>query len=219
MTTVKARHLLLVLLLQANGKQTASTLGHWLGVHPRTIARHADDLEQIGIQIRTVQGALGGFALEPDARVWLQSFIRHGADDHSAASADELRLRREMRELIERMPAALRPDLHARLDQLVLEQGPAGAPPNHSAHLTVLRRALWSGSRVAMQVRIAPDASEWRTMDPLVVTFHDDVWYFVGVCVERRLVSAHALSDILDVRLLDQPAKPPDALFARRPAW
>jgi predicted DNA-binding transcriptional regulator YafY len=219
MTTVKARHLLLVVLLQAHGKQTASTLGQWLGVHPRTIARHADDLEQIGIPIRTVQGAHGGFALEPSARVPLQSFIRHGAEDSVAASADELRLRLEMRELIEHVPAALRPELYARLDRMVLEHAPAGAQAKQRGHINTLRRALWSGSRVAIQVRIAPDVAEWRTMDPLVVTRHDDVWYFVGVCVERQLVRAHALADILAVNLLDQSAEPPDALFARHPAW
>jgi predicted DNA-binding transcriptional regulator YafY len=73
--------------------------------------------------------------------------------------------------------------------------------------------------RVAALIRRAQHEAEWRAVDPLVVTCHDDVWYFVGVCAERQNVHAFDLNDIEDVSLLDQPAKPPDVLDARQPAW
>jgi predicted DNA-binding transcriptional regulator YafY len=219
MTTVKARHLLLVLLLQEHGKQTASTLGKWMDVHARTVSRHADDLQQIGVKVQSVKGAHGGFALDRRARVRLDSFVQPSNGGHSAAGPDELRLRLEMREIIERLPAELRSGIHARIDQMVRDNVPAGVPASQRLQLTTLRRALWSNTRVVALIRRTQQVAEWRAMDPLVVTCHGDTWYLVGVCADQRSVRVFDLNEIEDVNLLDQSAVPPDVLDARRPAW
>ncbi|HEY7982921.1 MAG TPA: WYL domain-containing protein [Ktedonobacterales bacterium] len=219
MTTVKARHLLFVLLLLEHGKQTASTLGQWMAVHPRTVSRHAADLGEIRIKVRTLKGAHGGFVLDPSARVRLSSFIHSGVGRGSAAAMDELQLRLEMRAIIEALPAELRPGVHARLDELVRDDVPAGVPPGQRAQHTTLRRALWRNVRVTVLIRRPQAVARWRAVDPLVVTCHRDVWYLFGFCTERQRMRVFDLNEIEDVTLLDQPAELPDALDARRPAW
>ncbi|HEV2235155.1 MAG TPA: WYL domain-containing protein [Ktedonobacterales bacterium] len=219
MTTVKARHLLLVLLLLEHGKQTASTLGQWMNVHVRTVSRHADDLREIGIGVQPVKGAHGGFVLDASSRVRLASFIHSGTGRRVADAMDELQLRLEMRAIIDRLAPELRAGIHARLDQLVRDDVPAGVPPGQRTHITTLRRALWRNERVFARIRSAPGDAEWRAVDPLVVTCHGDIWYLVGFCTERQDMRVYDLSEIEDVTLLDQPAETPDVLDARRPSW
>jgi predicted DNA-binding transcriptional regulator YafY len=213
MTAVKERHLLLALLLHAFGKQTASKLSQWMGVHRRTVARDAKDLEQVGIEVRTQKGAHGGFKLDQHALPRLKSLI-------SDAASDEPLLLRALRNLIEeRVPVERRPAVLTLFDQWAGEEDLAGMPADQRARLRALRCAMGSGMRVSALIRYAQQGEpERHTLEPRVIACLGNVWYIVSSSPEPRILYLHHLSQIEDVNPLDEAAERLDIQYGRRPA-
>jgi predicted DNA-binding transcriptional regulator YafY len=213
MAAVSARHLLLALLLQANGKQTASTLAAWMGVDRRTVSRDKDALTRSGIEVRTHKGTHGGFALGPRGMRRLRSAFG------PAVTPDEQGRLQALRDLVADLPAPLRPDIWAILEHLLREDDLAGMPAKQRARLEALRSALARETCVSALIRHTPqEEPEQHTLGPMVVLCHGDVWHILSFSPDGHHAHLHYLSQIEDVTVLDVAAAPPAILEARQPA-
>lgn len=213
MTAVTGRHLLLALLLQAHGKQTAGMLARWMDVHRRTIARDADELKRAGYKVDRRRGPTGGYALGAGTQIRLAHFI------NSTDIPDERHLREAVGAAMATVPADRLPAVRSLLDRLVAEQQPDGVPSGQGALVRTLRGALWRRQRISAAIRGAPqDEPEQHILHPLMLTYLGDVWYFSGVSPDRVL-HVHDLSRVADITMLDEPAEPPDDLDVRVPSY
>jgi predicted DNA-binding transcriptional regulator YafY len=213
MAAVSARHLLMALLLHANGKQTASTLAAWMGVDRRTVSRDKDALAHGGIEVRTHKGAHGGFALGPRAMPQLRRVVG------LAATPEERDRLHTLRDLIADLPVPLRPDVWTLLEQLLREDDLADLPAEQRARLEALRSALARETCVSALIRRAPqEEPEQHTLRPMVVLCCGDVWHILSFSPDGHHAHLHHLSQIEEVTVLDMAAAPPAVLEARRPA-
>jgi predicted DNA-binding transcriptional regulator YafY len=213
MAAVSARHLLLALLLRANGKQTASTLAVWLGVDRRTVSRDKDVLTEAGIEVLAHKGMHGGYALGPRAMSRLQSALG------PAATADKRDRLQALRDLVRGLAAPVRPAVEALLDRLLRENDLAGMPAHQRTQLEALRRALTREACVSALIRPTPqEEPKQHTLDPMVVLCRGDAWHVISLSPDGHHAQVHQLSQFEEITVLDVAAEPPGVLEARRPS-
>ncbi len=206
----------LLLLLQTNGKMTASRLATELEVSVRTIYRDIEALSGAGVPIYAEAGPGGGVRLVDGYRTRLTGLTAHEAEALALSglpgAASELGLGTVLAAAQLKVDAALPPELRSRAvrmrERFHLDAPGWFAREEPVPHLAELSRAVWDELRV--EIRYAKrDAEVKRLIDPLGLVLKAGVWYLVALSGRTRSVRTFRVSRVQAVRQLDEPAQRP----------
>ncbi len=208
----------LLLLLQTNGKMTASRLAEELEVSVRTIYRDIEALSGAGVPIYAEAGPGGGVRLVDGYRTRLTGLTAHEAEALALSglpgAASELGLGTVLAAAQLKVDAALPPELRSRAvrmrERFHLDAPGWFAREELVPHLAALSRAVWDSERI--EIRYAKrDGEVRRLLDPLGLVLKAGVWYLVALSGRTRSVRTFRVSRVQSVRSLDEPAeRPPD---------
>jgi len=207
----------LLLLLQTNGKMTASRLATELEVSVRTIYRDIEALSGAGVPIYAEAGPGGGVRLVDGYRTRLTGLTAEEAEALALSglpgAASELGLGTVLAAAQLKVDAALPPELRSRAvrmrERFHLDAPGWFAREEAVPHLATLSRAVWEEERV--EIRYAKREGEVkRVIDPLGLVLKAGVWYLVALSGRTRSVRSFRVSRVLAVRVLDEPAVRPE---------
>jgi predicted DNA-binding transcriptional regulator YafY len=208
----------LLLLLQTNGKMTASRLATELEVSVRTIYRDIEALSGAGVPIYAEAGPGGGVRLVDGYRTRLTGLTADEAEALALSglpgAASELGLGTVLAAAQLKVDAALPPELRSRAvrmrERFHLDAPGWFAREEAVPHLAVLSRAVWEEQRVEIRYK-KWDGEVKRLLDPLGLVLKAGVWYLVALSGRTRSVRTFRVSRVLAVRDLDEPAQRPEA--------
>jgi predicted DNA-binding transcriptional regulator YafY len=207
----------LLLLLQTNGKMTASRLAEELEVSVRTIYRDIEALSGAGVPIYAEAGPGGGVRLVDGYRTRLTGLTAHEAEALALSglpgAASELGLGTVLAAAQLKVDAALPPELRSRAvrmrERFHLDAPGWFAREELVPHLAALSRAVWDSERI--EIRYAKrDGEVRRLIDPLGLVLKAGVWYLVALSGRTRSVRTFRVSRVQAVRALDEPAERPE---------
>ena len=207
----------LLLLLQTNGKMTASRLAAELEVSVRTIYRDIEALSGAGVPIYAEAGPGGGGRLVDGYRTRLTGLTAHEAEALALSglpgAASELGLGTVLAAAQLKVDAALPPELRSRAvrmrERFHLDAPGWFAREEAVPHLAALSRAVWDSER--LEIRYAKrDGEVRRVIDPLGLVLKAGVWYLVALSGRTRSVRTFRVSRVQAVRALDEVASRPE---------
>jgi predicted DNA-binding transcriptional regulator YafY len=207
----------LLLLLQTNGKMTASRLARELEVSVRTIYRDVEALSGAGVPIYAEAGPGGGIRLVDGYRTRLTGLTAEEAEALALSglpgAASELGLGTVLAAAQLKVDAALPPELRSRAvrmrERFHLDAPGWFAREEPVPHLAALSRAVWEEQRVEMRYA-KHDGEVRRVIDPLGLVLKAGVWYLVALSGRTRSVRTFRVSRVQAVKVLDEPALRPD---------
>jgi predicted DNA-binding transcriptional regulator YafY len=207
----------LLLLLQTNGKMTASRLAGELEVSVRTIYRDIEALSGAGVPIYAEAGPGGGVRLVDGYRTRLTGLTAHEAEALALSglpgAASELGLGTVLAAAQLKVDAALPPELRSRAvrmrERFHLDAPGWFAREEAVPHLAELSRAVWDENRVEIRYK-KWDGEVKRLVDPLGLVLKAGVWYLVALSGRTRSVRTFRVSRVQAVRDLAEPALRPD---------
>ena len=207
----------LLLLLQTNGKMTASRLAGELEVSVRTIYRDIEALSGAGVPIYAEAGPGGGVRLVDGYRTRLTGLTAEEAEALALSglpgAASELGLGTVLAAAQLKVDAALPPELRSRAvrmrERFHLDAPGWFAREEAVPHLATLSRAVWDEERVEIRYE-KRDGEVRRALDPLGLVLTAGVWYLVALSGRARSVRTFRVSRVQSVRLLGEPAVRPD---------
>lgn len=207
----------LLLLLQTNGKMTASRLARELEVSVRTIYRDVEALSGAGVPIYAEAGPGGGIRLVDGYRTRLTGLTAEEAEALALSglpgAASELGLGTVLAAAQLKVDAALPPELRSRAvrmrERFHLDAPGWFAREEPVPHLAALSRAVWEEQRVEMRYE-KRDGEVRRVIDPLGLVLKAGVWYLVALSGRTRSVRTFRVSRVQAVKVLDEPAVRPD---------
>ncbi len=210
------RLLSVLLLLQANGKQTGRELATRLEVSERTVHRDMEALSAAGVPVFAMRGTRGGWQLEEtwrtqvpgldeaELRALLMAQPRVIGDARLAAAAERA---------IDKLMAALPVSMRARATEIrqrlyVDTTGWWGGTENLEA-LPVVQEAVTHDRKLMMKYRAAKRELVDRTVDPLGMVAKGANWYLVANTTAG--FRTYRVSRIEQAVMLDEPStRPPD---------
>jgi len=207
----------LLLLLQTNGKMTASRLATELEVSVRTIYRDIEALSGAGVPIYAESGPGGGVRLVDGYRTRLTGLTAEEAEALALSglpgAASELGLGTVLAAAQLKVDAALPPELRSRAvrmrERFHLDAPGWFARQEEVPHLAALSRAVWEEERV--EIRYWKwDGEVTRVIDPLGLVLKAGVWYLVALSGRTRSVRTFRVSRVQSVKLLGEPSQRPD---------
>jgi predicted DNA-binding transcriptional regulator YafY len=207
----------LLLLLQTNGKMTASRLATELEVSVRTIYRDIEALSGAGVPIYAEAGPGGGVRLVDGYRTRLTGLTAHEAEALALSglpgAASELGLGTVLAAAQLKVDAALPPELRSRAvrmrERFHLDAPGWFAREEPVPHLAELSRAVWDGQRVEIRYK-KWDGEVKRVLDPLGLVLKAGVWYLVALSGRTRSVRTFRVGRVQAVRCLGEPADRPE---------
>jgi predicted DNA-binding transcriptional regulator YafY len=207
----------LLLLLQTNGKMTASRLATELEVSVRTIYRDIEALSGAGVPIYAEAGPGGGVRLVDGYRTRLTGLTAEEAEALALSglpgAASELGLGTVLAAAQLKVDAALPPELRSRAvrmrERFHLDAPGWFAREEPVPHLAALSRAVWEEERVEIRYR-KRDGEVKRLLDPLGLVLKAGVWYLVARSGRTRSLRTFRVSRVQAVRLLGEPVQRPD---------
>jgi predicted DNA-binding transcriptional regulator YafY len=207
----------LLLLLQTNGKMTASRLATELEVSVRTIYRDIEALSGAGVPIYAEAGPGGGVRLVDGYRTRLTGLTAEEAEALALSglpgAASELGLGTVLAAAQLKVDAALPPELRSRAvrmrERFHLDAPGWFAREEPVPHLAALSRAVWEEQRVEIRYR-KRDGEVKRLLDPLGLVLKAGVWYLVALSGRTRSLRTFRVSRVQSVRVLDEAAVRPD---------
>jgi predicted DNA-binding transcriptional regulator YafY len=207
----------LLLLLQTNGKMTASRLATELEVSVRTIYRDIEALSGAGVPIYAEAGPGGGVRLVDGYRTRLTGLTAEEAEALALSglpgAASELGLGTVLAAAQLKVDAALPPELRSRAvrmrERFHLDAPGWFAREEPVPHLAALSRAVWEEQRVEIRYR-KRDGEVKRLLDPLGLVLKAGVWYLVALSGRTRSLRTFRVSRVQAVRLLHEDAQRPD---------
>jgi predicted DNA-binding transcriptional regulator YafY len=207
----------LLLLLQTNGKMTASRLARELEVSVRTIYRDIEALSGAGVPIYAEAGPGGGVRLVDGYRTRLTGLTAEEAEALALSglpgAASELGLGTVLAAAQLKVDAALPPELRSRAvrmrERFHLDAPGWFAREEAVPHLAGLSRAVWEERRVEIRYE-KRDGEVRRLVDPLGLVLKAGVWYLVGLSGRTRSVRTFRVSRVAGVTVLDEPAQRPE---------
>jgi predicted DNA-binding transcriptional regulator YafY len=207
----------LLLLLQTNGKMTASRLADELEVSVRTIYRDIEALSGAGVPIYAESGPGGGVRLVDGYRTRLTGLTAEEAEALALSglpgAASELGLGTVLAAAQLKVDAALPPELRSRAvrmrERFHLDAPGWFAREEQVPHLAALSRAVWEEDRVEIRYW-KRDGEVRRVIDPLGLVLKAGVWYLVALSGRTRSMRTFRVSRVQAVKLLDEPALRPD---------
>jgi predicted DNA-binding transcriptional regulator YafY len=207
----------LLLLLQTNGKMTASRLADELEVSVRTIYRDIEALSGAGVPIYAESGPGGGVRLVDGYRTRLTGLTAEEAEALALSglpgAASELGLGTVLAAAQLKVDAALPPELRSRAvrmrERFHLDAPGWFAREEQVPHLAALSRAVWEEDRVEIRYW-KRDGEVRRVIDPLGLVLKAGVWYLVALSGRTRSMRTFRVSRVQAVKVLDEPALRPD---------
>jgi predicted DNA-binding transcriptional regulator YafY len=207
----------LLLLLQTNGKMTASRLATELEVSVRTIYRDIEALSGAGVPIYAEAGPGGGVRLVDGYRTRLTGLTAEEAEALALSglpgAASELGLGTVLAAAQLKVDAALPPELRSRAvrmrERFHLDAPGWFAREEQVPHLAALSRAVWEEERA--EIRYWKwDGEVRRAIDPLGLVLKAGVWYLVALSGRTRSMRTFRVSRVQSVKLLGEPCLRPD---------
>ena len=194
----------LLLLLQTNGKMTASRLAEELEVSVRTIYRDIEALSGAGVPIYAEAGPGGGVRLVDGYRTRLTGLTAEEAEALALSglpgAASELGLGTVLAAAQLKVDAALPPELRSRAvrmrERFHLDAPGWFAREEPVPHLATLSRAVWEEERVEIRYR-KPEGEVKRLLDPLGLVLKAGVWYLVALSGRTRSLRTFRVSRVL----------------------
>ena len=206
----------LLLLLQTNGKMTASRLAEELEVSVRTIYRDIEALSGAGVPIYAEAGPGGGVRLVDGYRTRLTGLTAEEAEALALSglpgAASELGLGTVLAAAQLKVDAALPPELRSRAvrmrERFHLDAPGWFAREEPVPHLAALSRAVWEEQRVEIRYR-KREGEVKRLLDPLGLVLKAGVWYLVALSGRTRSLRTFRVSRVVSVRSLDDEVQRP----------
>lgn len=208
----------LLLLLQTNGKMTASRLAEELEVSVRTIYRDVEALSGAGVPIYAEAGPGGGIRLVDGYRTRLDGLTAEEAEALALSglpgAASELGLGTVLAAAQLKVDAALPPELRSRAvrmrERFHLDAPGWFAREEPVPHLATLSRAVWEERRLELRYR-KWDGEVRRVVDPLGLVLKAGVWYLVAASGRAHEPRTFRVGRVVGVRELDEAVvRPPD---------
>ena len=201
----------LLLLLQTNGKMTASRLATELEVSVRTIYRDVEALSGAGVPIYAEAGPGGGVRLVDGYRTRLTGLTAEEAEALALSglpgAASELGLGTVLAAAQLKVDAALPPELRSRAvrmrERFHLDAPGWFAREEPVPHLAALSRAVWEEQRAEIRYR-KRDGEVKRLLDPLGLVLKAGVWYLVALSGRTRSLRTFRVSRVQSVKVLDE---------------
>lgn len=207
----------LLLLLQTNGKLTASRLAEELEVSVRTIYRDVEALSGAGVPIYAESGPGGGVRLVDGYRTRLTGLTADEAEALALSglpgAASELGLGTVLAAAQLKVDAALPPELRSRAvrmrERFHLDAPGWFAREEPVPHLAALSRAVWEERKLELRYRKA-DGEVRRVIDPLGLVLKAGVWYLVARSGRTQSLRTFRVSRVVGVRELEEEVERPD---------
>jgi predicted DNA-binding transcriptional regulator YafY len=211
------RLLTLLLLLQTRGRLKARELALELEVSERTIYRDIDALSAAGVPVYSDPGPHGGFALVDSYRTDLTGLtegeVRALFMLSVPAALADLGVSEELKTALLKLSASLsatrrqdeeRVRQRFFIDSTWWRQGEERVP-----HLQSIHRAVWENRQLLIKYQ-PPFAIELdQYVAPYGLVAKAGTWYMVYA--RRGKVSAHLVSDLINVQVLDETFERPNS--------
>lgn len=211
-----SRLLSILMLLQARGRLSATTLAAELEVSVRTVLRDMDQLSAAGVPVFAVRGREGGFQLRPgwstqltgltetEAQALFLAGLPAAATDLGLGNASSsARLK-----LLASLPPALRADaarVSAMLHIDAVDWYRSATPP---PHLQAVARAVWQQRRLHLRYEGWSRITQ-PCVRPLGLVLKAGIWYLVALPEAEKAPRTYRLDSILALTPLDKSFKPP----------
>ncbi|RYF65550.1 MAG: WYL domain-containing protein [Comamonadaceae bacterium] len=221
-----SRLLSLQMLLETQGRMSATALAGALEISVRTLYRDVDQLSAAGVPIYAERGRHGGFALLPGWKTTLTGLTPSEAQavflSGLPGPAQQLGLGDEVEgarlKLLSSLPAAWREDAQRVSTRLHLDPVDWYRESDPTPHLATVAAAVWNGHQITMRYESWADTVQ-RTVSPLGLVLKAGVWYLVALPAARAAGDAPArgeggprtyrVSNILAAQALDAPVRRP----------
>ncbi len=209
------RLLSILLLLQANGRMTATALARRLDVSPRTVHRDMEALSMAGVPVYAERGAAGGWVLPESYRTDLTGLT--DAEIRAVVVATPARLLSDLGlasasdtalvKLLSSLPAVARRDAELMRQRILIDGAGWHQAPDSVPALERLHEALWLDRAVRIVYTRRDDEAVERQVDPLGLVAKGRLWYLVAA-VEGEF-RTYRVSRMQAVEVLDSPARRP----------
>ena len=183
-----SRLLSLQMLLETQGRMSATALADALEISVHTLYRDVDQLSAAGVPIYAERGRNGGFALLPGWKTTLTGLTPSEAQavflSGLPGPAQDLGLGSDVEgarlKLLSSLPASWREDAQRVSTRLHLDPVDWYRESDPTPYLPTVAAAVWSGHQVAMRYESWADTVE-RTVNPLGLVLKAGVWYLVAL--------------------------------------
>jgi predicted DNA-binding transcriptional regulator YafY len=183
-----SRLLSLQMLLETQGRMSATALADALEISVRTLYRDVDQLSAAGVPIYAERGRNGGFALLPGWKTTLTGLTPSEAQavflSGLPGPAQDLGLGGDVEgarlKLLSSLPASWREDAQRVSARLHLDPVDWYRESDPTPHLATVAAAVWAGQQITMRYESWSDTVE-RTASPLGLVLKAGVWYLVAV--------------------------------------
>lgn len=217
------RLLTILELLQARGRMSGPELAARLEVSPRSVRRYITMLQDMGIPIDGERGRFGRYRLRAGYKLPPLMFT----DDEALALTVGLLLVRRSGGLVDAattegalakldrvLPEAVREQVTALHDTLVLEAPAEPAPALVIDKLAVLSRGVKERRRVRLAYANKTGDVSVRDLDPYAVAKRSNLWNVVGYCHLRGDVRIFRVDRVTEATLGDETFMPPEPFDA-----
>ncbi len=220
------RLLSLLMLLQARGRMTAEELARELEVSPRTIYRDIDALGAAGVPVYAEIGREGGYALldsyrtnltglkEDEARA-LFTFLLNIPSPLADLGMSQ-KLKTVVLKLSAALPAARRSEEEQVRQRIHIDSVSWFNRQEPVPHLQAIQEAIWLNRRIVLSYRLWFGSVAGQVAAPYGLVAKAGTWYLVYEYQGR--LQARRISELLDVRLTDEPFERPED-FALAKWW
>lgn len=182
-----SRLLSLQMLLETQGRMSATALADALEVSVRTLYRDVDQLSAAGVPIYAERGRNGGFALLPGWKTTLTGLTPSEAQavflSGLPGPAQDLGLGGDVEgarlKLLASLPASWREDAQRVSARLHLDPVDWYRESDPTPHLATVAAAVWGGHQITMRYESWAHTVE-RTVHPLGLVLKAGVWYLVA---------------------------------------
>lgn len=197
-------------LLQSRQQISGTELAQRLEIHPRTVRRYIQQLQDMGIPVEAERGVYGSYHLKPGQRVPPLLFT----EAETLALSLGLLTIRELQFPVERattettlakiervLPAGLVQHARALQAAISLQLG-MRSQRIEPTWLMQLSLAVQRCQQVQIAYLSAIQILTERTIDAYGIVFNEGAWYLVGYCHLRRAMRVFRLDRIQAIRLL-----------------